>query len=129
MNTVPCVQSIMVVDDDADIRSALGICLSSEGYQVTTCFDGQDAIDQLEGGASPHAIILDLMMPRMNGFDVLRALRSKEPWSRIPVVIVSANRGYTAEDLGASSILRKPFELDDLVEALKMLGRRFVAGP
>lgn len=119
----------MVVDDDADIRSALGICLSSEGYDVTACFDGQDAIEHLERGAAPHAIILDLMMPRMNGFDVLRALRAKQAWSEIPVVIVSANRGYTAQDLGASSVLRKPFELEDLMDALKSLARRLVSRP
>ena len=112
------VATVMVVDDDADIRSALGICLSSEGYRTTACADGREALDQLERGERPDVIVLDLMMPRVNGFEVLQALRANERWAEIPVVIVSANRGYTAEDLGAASILRTPFELDDLIAAL-----------
>ena len=108
----------MVVDDDVDIRSALSICLVSEGYGVEACEDGQVALDRLQGGLLPDAIVLDLMMPRMNGFDLLQSLRADPRWARIPVVIISANRGYSAEDLGVTSILRKPFELEDLMGAL-----------
>ena len=111
----------MVVDDDADIRAALGLCLDSEGYDVVVCTDGLDAIDRLRAGVRPQAIVLDLMMPRMNGFEVLEALRAEKRWARIPVVVVSANRGYSAHDLGVLSVLRKPFELDDLVEALRRI--------
>lgn len=109
----------MVVDDDADIRHALGVCLNSEGYEVQLCIDGRDAIDRLGFGLRPAAIVLDLMMPRMNGFEVLQALRAEPGWCDIPVVIVSANRGYEANDLGVSQVLRKPFELADLIAALE----------
>jgi CheY-like chemotaxis protein len=116
VDTVP---RVMVVDDDPDIRVALEMCLDSEGYDVEACVDGKDALDRLGHGPCPEVIVLDLMMPRMNGFEVLEALRAETRWAGIPVVIVSANRGYSAEDLGVVSVLRKPFELDDLVGALQ----------
>lgn len=109
---------VLVVDDDVDIRSALSICLVSEGYGVEACEDGQVAIDRLQAGLLPDAIVLDLMMPRLNGFDLLKRLHADPRWAAIPVVVISANRGYSAEDLGVRSILRKPFELEDLVGAL-----------
>ena len=109
----------MVVDDDADIRAALRTCLDSEGYEVHACVDGRDAIESLDFGINPEAIILDLMMPRMNGLEVLAALRAEPRWSGIPVVVVSANRGYSAEDLRVSFVLRKPFDLHDLIAALQ----------
>ena len=56
--------------------------------------DGRDALDRLEFGLKPDLILLDLMMPVLNGFDVLAALKKRPDWSTIPVVVVSANRGY-----------------------------------
>src|SRR4051812_22036290 len=96
---------VMVVDDDVDIRTALSLCLGSEGYRVDACADGLEAVDLLEKGVHPGAIVLDLMMPRMNGLEVLQVLKKKKEWSQIPVAIVSANRGYSREDLGVSSVL------------------------
>jgi CheY-like chemotaxis protein len=121
---VDAVPRVMVVDDDPDIRVALEMCLDSEGYDVEACVDGQDALERLGLGQRPEAIILDLMMPRMNGFEVLEALKAESRWAGIPVVIVSANRGYSAEDLGVVSVLRKPFDLDDLVGALQSIAAR-----
>ena len=109
----------MVVDDDADIRAALRFCLHSEGYDVQLCMNGRDAIDRLDFGLHPAAIVLDLMMPGMNGLEFLDVLKADPRWSCIPVVVISANRGYSAEDLGVSAVLRKPFELADLINALQ----------
>ena len=82
--------------------------------------DGRDALDRLEFGLKPGVILLDLMMPKLNGFDVLQALQSRPEWKSIPVVVVSANRGYEADDLvGAVSILRKPVNVDRLLEAVQ----------
>ena len=111
---------ILIVDDDPDIRDALGECLRYEGYDVHSAADGQDALDRLEFGLRPSVILLDLMMPVLNGFDVLNALRTRPDWSSIPVVVVSANRGYQAEDLaGAVDILRKPVNMDRLIAAVE----------
>ena len=114
----PC--DVLIVDDDPDIRDAVGECLRYEGYDVHSAADGRDALDRLEFGLKPDVILLDLMMPKLNGFDVLQALQSRPDWKRIPVVVVSANRGYEADDLvGAVSILRKPVNVDRLIEAVQ----------
>ncbi len=118
----------MIVDDDADIRAALAFCLHSEGYQTQLCMNGRDAIDRLDFGLRPDAIVLDLMMPGMNGLEVLQVLRSDARWSAIPVVVASVNRGYSAEDLGVAAVLRKPFELKELVVALEVAVRRGLRG-
>ena len=111
---------ILIVDDDPDIRDALGEFLRYEGYGVHAATDGRDALDRLELGLRPDVILLDLMMPVLNGFDVLNALQARSDWKTIPVVVVSANRGYEAEDLpGATSILRKPVNLDRLIAAVE----------
>ena len=113
-------RDVLIVDDDPDIRDAVGECLRYEGYDVHSAADGQDALDRLEYGLRPDVILLDLMMPVLNGFDVLEALNSRPEWKSIPVVIVSANRGYEAEDLsGAVSILRKPVNVDRLIAAVE----------
>ena len=111
---------VLIVDDDPDIRDAVGECLRYEGYDVHSAADGRDALNRLEFGLKPDVILLDLMMPKLNGFDVLQALQSRPDWKRIPVVVVSANRGYEADDLvGAVSILRKPVNVDRLIEAVQ----------
>jgi len=111
---------VLIVDDDPDIRDAVGECLRYEGYDVHSATDGRDALDRLEFGLKPGLILLDLMMPKLNGFDVLQALQSRPEWKSIPVVVVSANRGYEADDLvGAVSILRKPVNVDRLLEAVQ----------
>jgi CheY-like chemotaxis protein len=111
---------VLIVDDDPDIRDAVGECLRYEGYDVHSAADGRAALDTLEFGLKPDVILLDLMMPVLNGFDVLTALRKRPDWKCIPVVVVSANRGYSAEDLaGAVSILRKPVSVDRLLAAVE----------
>ena len=111
--------SILVVDDDPDILQTLALCLSTEGYRILVASNGREALDVVEK-ERPSVILLDLMMPVLNGFDVLNALQARSDWKAIPVVVVSANRGYEAEDLpGATSILRKPVNLDRLIAAVE----------
>jgi two-component system OmpR family response regulator len=117
----------MVVDDDPDIRAALSMTLQTEGYGVHVCEHGREALDALEAGARPQAILLDLMMPVMNGLELLDVLKSDARFRGIPVVVISANRGYTKDDLGVLHMLRKPFELDDLFEALNAARTHAVA--
>jgi len=109
----------MVVDDDPDMRRALTACLDAEGYEVELCEHGRDALERLELGSRPDVIVLDLMMPVLNGLEFLEVLHNDERWSGIRVIVVSATRGYSQEDLGVHCSLEKPFQLEDLFEAIE----------
>jgi CheY-like chemotaxis protein len=113
-------RAVLLVDDDPDIRDSVGDCLRDEGYEVHTAGNGQEALDRLTFGLRPSVILLDLMMPVLNGFEVLNALRGRPDWQGIPVVIVSANRGYEADDMrGVFEILRKPVPLEEMLETIQ----------
>lgn len=109
---------VFVVDDDYDIREAVSDVLVSEGYSVLTAADGSEALETLRGGFRPDVMLLDLMMPRLSGVEVIDALRKDESLREIPVVVCSANRGYGADDLGVLDVLRKPVSVDELLEAV-----------
>ena len=112
------VRPVLLIEDDMDLRLAMGIFLNSRGFAVTSCGNGRDGLALLEKGFKPAVIVLDLMMPVMNGFEVLQALRADPRWTGIPVVVVSGNRGYDAGDLDVQGVIRKPFDADDLVRVL-----------
>jgi len=122
---MPQTKSLLVVDDDADILDALEAIFSEGGYIVHLARDGQEAVDILLDGTRPHAMILDLMMPRLNGFDVLERLKQMPRLAGLRVIVHSANRGYDADDLGVFEIVRKPSSIDDLLGSV----RRAVAPP
>jgi len=113
----PCV---LVVDDDWDICEAIQTILELYGYRVLTARDGADALAQLRAGVRPHVIILDLMMPRMNGVQ-FRDEQTRDPALRtIPVVVLSGDG--RAEEKGAAlgvQGLRKPVELAALLDAVQ----------
>ena len=112
---------VLVVEDEADIREMLSGVLNEEGYEVLSAVHGQDALNKLERGFNPNVILLDLMMPVLNGFELLRVLYRTPRWSSIPVVIVTASQGWDAIDLGSSAIIPKPFDLDVLLLTLRRL--------
>jgi two-component system, chemotaxis family, chemotaxis protein CheY len=116
--------AVLVVDDDPDILEATTLLLESEGYRVETARDGREALDKLAGGATPAVILLDLMMPGMNGFDFYGRLRQLPgPQANLPVIVVSATREAQrhARDLGANGCLPKPYELQDLLDEIAAL--------
>ena len=118
---------VLEVEDDPDIREMVSKLLLSEGYKVVSAEHGQDALEKMEGGFRPDVILLDLMMPVLNGFDVLRVMHRTPRWSSIPVVIVSANQGHDLVDLGTAAIIRKPFDLNVLLNTLRRLLSRAAA--
>jgi two-component system, chemotaxis family, chemotaxis protein CheY len=111
--------TVMVVEDDPDIRDSLATGLSNEGYDVIAAVNGRDALDRLELQAQPEVILLDLMMPVLNGFDFLVEIRKHPRWALIPVIVTSANRGYDEGDLGTFAVLRKPLNLDLLLDLVR----------
>lgn len=115
--------TVLVVEDDNDIRIALCDILEDEGYVVAHARNGVDAIEQLRRGPRPCLILLDWMMPVMNGAGFLRAQREDSAIADIPVVILSAHLrgGATARELGAADLLPKPFSARDLLDVVGRL--------
>jgi CheY-like chemotaxis protein len=113
-----------VVDDDPDIREMIALALSMSGIENTVAADGIEALDQLRAGARPGVILLDLMMPRVSGAELLQSIRADVRLAEIPVVILSGagDCGETAQALGCACLV-KPVEIDDLLETV----RRYVA--
>jgi two-component system, chemotaxis family, chemotaxis protein CheY len=114
--------SVMVIDDDEAIRYLAKLLLEGEGFRVATAVDGLDAWRQLEAGAAPSLILLDLMMPRMDGEQFLHTLRASRR-AGIPVVVMSGHSAASAvaRGLEANACLTKPFELEDLLETVARL--------
>jgi CheY-like chemotaxis protein len=112
---------ILIVEDDFDIRDTLTQILEEEGYRVEGAENGQDALDRLHAGRLPSLILLDLMMPVMNGWQ-FRAVQLRDPSLRaIPVVVISANAGLpdNIDSLSPKHLLSKPIQLDRLLDILR----------
>jgi CheY-like chemotaxis protein len=107
--------SVLLVEDDAEVRSSVAEILELEGFAVDTAVHGRQALDKLRSGAAPSVLLLDLMMPVMNGLELLECLRGDAGLTPPPVIVLSANRGYEAEDLGVEAIVRKPFDVEALL--------------
>jgi CheY-like chemotaxis protein len=117
---------ILVADDSETILLLLRTRLEMEGYQVSTAVDGQEVVEALAGAGPdqyPDLILLDAMMPRMSGLDVLRTLRDEG--RDIPILIVSAHRAdetlSEAEGLGADGCVAKPIDFEDLLGRIASL--------
>jgi CheY-like chemotaxis protein len=107
---------LMLIDDDQDIREVVRLFLEIDGYRVTTATDGVDALEQLKTCERPSLILLDLMMPRMDGEQFMKTLRSS-PFADIPVVIMSGYREAAdkTRQLNGNCCLMKPVEFDELM--------------
>jgi DNA-binding response OmpR family regulator len=115
---------ILVVDDDRQIVEVVAACLSGEGYAVTRAYDGDEGL-RLAIDTRPDLIVLDLMLPKRSGLDIVRALR---PQSNVPVVILSARDSETDRtvglELGADDYVTKPFSARELVARVGAVLRR-----
>ena len=109
--------SVLVVEDDDDLRSGLQDILEAEGYSVSTAVNGRDALDRLSA-LVPQLILLDLMMPVMNGVEFLSALRQHETLSATPVVVISA-WPKEAQAVDAQGFLAKPINLKVLLSVVQ----------
>lgn len=123
MNRAPI---ILIVEDDRDIRDVLAEILAEEGYQVLVAEDGADGLRRLAEGPLPDLILLDLMMPRMDGYQFREEQRKNPAWSGIPLVLLTA--GVETSDkitaLGALDIVRKPVKIDFLLDLIGAAVRR-----
>jgi DNA-binding response OmpR family regulator len=113
---------ILIVEDEADLAWVEQFNLESEGFEVRVALEGRAAMDALDT-FRPHVMVLDLMLPHVNGWAVLAKVNELPPSRRPMVIVVSAVAGVgeqvQAEDLGVGSFLPKPFEMDDLVRMVE----------
>jgi signal transduction histidine kinase len=106
---------ILIVEDDRQILAILSLLLEDEGYEIQTATDGKQALARLRDGPSPDLIILDLMLPSLDGWEFRTIQRADPTLSRIPVLAVSADSSAKAQAIDATSFLRKPFGAEDLL--------------
>lgn len=113
---------LLLVEDDRDVREAIAEVLEQEGYAVAQARSGEEALQHLTGmTAPPSAILLDLMMPVMDGWEFLSRREKNGDWASIPVVVISADstaRERIEAQTGIVAYLRKPIDIDQLLDIL-----------
>jgi CheY-like chemotaxis protein len=115
---------VLVVDDDPDILEAICDILDSEGYRVTRARHGAEALERLQA-ERPSLILLDLMMPVMDGLAFANALRERRLDPEIPIVVISADGNpQKAASIGARGFLAKPFDIEALLSHVASIARR-----
>ena len=113
---------ILVVDDDPDFADSVSTLLKRSGFDSDVAVDGVEGVDKAKE-LKPDAIVLDVMMPEMSGWEVLQRLRNHPKTARLPVIICSVfNNPELAFSLGASFFLPKPIGREDVLSALRSLG-------
>ncbi len=120
---------VLVVDDDVDIAKMLKVRIEAEGYEFMNVMDGKEMFEVLNI-KKPDVILLDIMLPNMDGYSVLREMRKHEEYANIPVIILSAKEKKKVGDLfileKIAFFIEKPFDTKDLLEKIKiaMEGKR-----
>jgi CheY-like chemotaxis protein len=117
-------QTILIVDDEFSIAETLGELLAWEGYRILMAPNGQAALSELER-AAPSLIVLDYMMPVMDGLELLKIIRARPALERIPVILMTAARlALPPEHQQFDALLRKPFEIEAVLRLVRaLLGR------
>ncbi len=117
-------RTILIVDDTKDLRENLKDSLEIEGFRVLTARNGKDAITILID-TIPHLIITDLVMPVLDGYDLIRAVRKNNLWKDVPIIVYSAvsipETAAGVVDLGADHFINKPSTIDHLLESIEKI--------
>lgn len=115
---------VLLVDDDVQILRSLRVYLELENYQVETASDGKEALEKIQE-VKPEIVVLDIMMPEMDGFEVLEKMKQDKSMKGVPVIMLTAKgqdvdvvKGY---EMGALSYMTKPFNLNELVENIELV--------
>jgi DNA-binding response OmpR family regulator len=119
-------RTVLIVEDDPDIRQLMKIFIEADGFYVELAADGVEALEQLRNGSRPNLIILDLMLPRMDGEQFMKQVRDEGRFATIPVVVMSGHSEgkKKANGLKAAGFLGKPVEADELLNIVRTLAGR-----
>ena len=113
---------ILVVDDEVDLVETVRFSLELEGYDVLIAYNGEEALNQARK-ENPDLILLDLMLPKLDGYKVCRLLKFDERYKHIPVLMLTAKiqekDKVTGMETGANEYITKPFEMDELMKKVK----------
>jgi CheY-like chemotaxis protein len=121
------VKTVLLVDDEHAILDALSGILEDEGFRVVTAGNGREALARLGEGTPPDVALVDVMMPVMDGRELLREMQGDPRWRDIPVVLMSAvPQGIRERDapLTCAGFFQKPFDLWQLIDRLRELAMR-----
>ncbi|HUG23980.1 response regulator transcription factor [Piscinibacter sp.] len=125
-------QSILIADDDQTIVVSLQYLLEQAGYQVVVAHDGQEALDAMRRHV-PDLLLLDVMMPRLSGYDVCERIRESPTWRHVRILMLTAMGGEIEARkglaLGADDYMTKPFATQDLLSRIKRLLSRQTCEP
>ncbi|WP_312176479.1 response regulator [Chryseobacterium sp.] len=118
-------KKILIVDDDPRNIFALKLTLKSRGYQIESCTMAQEAINILKKDNQFSAVLMDMMMPEMDGYEAIRIIRSTPAISKVPVIAVTAQAmpedRQKCIDAGANHYISKPIDVDQLINAIEKL--------
>jgi len=113
---------VLLADDEEDIKIVLSTFLQSHGYEIATAFDGLDTLEKVQS-EKPDLILLDIMMPVLDGYEVCKRLKADKRTANIPILMLSAaahaDSIARALSAGAKDYIVKPFEPEKLLEKIK----------
>ncbi len=119
--------TVFIVEDDVDTREMIGRFLELEGFAVETAANGRQALDRLDAGTRACVILLDLMMPVMDGWEFRRRQASHAAFGKIPVIVFSAAGRERMRQIDANDYLAKPVDLDELLQRVSRFCARDAA--
>ena len=110
---------VLIVEDDEDLREMMAQMLTIEGFTTATAANGREALDYLHSTRKPHVILLDLMMPVMDGWEFRRQQKADPQIAPVPVIVLSALDQRRAAPVEAEAFLNKPLDFDRLLELVR----------
>lgn len=115
--------TVLVVEDDVHIAHVLSFMLERQGYQVTHAADGRAAVEHVASQPPPDLVLLDVMLPYVDGFEIVRVIRTQAGWETTPVIMLTAKNTerdtVRALEAGANDFIIKPFQPQDLLARLR----------
>ena len=114
---------VLIVEDDAELRDMMAHLLELEGFHASTVSNGAEALRYLHGGDTPDVILLDLMMPIMDGWEFRRRQASNPAIANVPVIVLSTLDQARAANVSAEAFLKKPLDFDRLLQLVRQYCR------